>query len=101
MTSKRVTPEADPSAAARALRAIPSETRSETSRSNGRRGGRIPATVHVTCVTQDGAVYGHATRHCDPAGCAADDRFLGTIEGAERGHVYEIADRRIVAEIVE
>lgn len=43
MTTRKPSPA---SAAARALRAIPSEARSETSRSNGRRGGR-PSTVYT------------------------------------------------------
>lgn len=89
------------SAAARALRAIPSEVRSEQSRSNGRRGGRPPETVHVTRVTAAGETYGHANRHCDPAGCAGHEYYFGLVEGAQRGHVYEIRAGRIVAEIVE
>ena len=40
MTTRKPTPAAPATLAARALRAIPSEARSEQSRSNGRRGGR-------------------------------------------------------------
>ena len=87
--------------AARALRAIPSEARSDQSRANGRRGGRPPETVHVTRVTAAGETYGHANRHCDPAGCAGHEYYFGLVEGAQRGHVYEIRAGRIVAEIVE
>ena len=98
MTTRKPTPA---TLAARALRAIPSETRTAASRANGARGGRLPGVVHVTRVTEDGAVYGHAARHCDPAGCAGTERYLGLVKGAERGHVYEIEAGRIVAEIVD
>lgn len=31
---------------------------------------------HVTS-TRNGGIYGHATKHCDEAGCSGDERFLG------------------------
>lgn len=71
------------------------------SRANGAKGGRIPTTVHVTRLDPDGGVYGHSTAYCDESGCSGTERYLGTIEGAERDHVYELAGRRIVAEIVD
>lgn len=59
---------------------------------------------HVTRAGTAG-VYGHATRHCDEAGCAAGaDRFLSGVdpEQVERGHVYEIDDDgAVIAEIID
>lgn len=61
----------------------------------------IPYTAHVTRVTPAGEVYGHEANHCDESGCDGNELYLGLIDGAEKGHVYEIHGREIVAEIVE
>lgn len=87
-------------AAARSLGSARTPAKAAAVRENGKKGGRPPATVHVTRVT-NGDVYGHAARHCDPTGCAGDERYLGRIEDAEVGHVYEIRGGRVLAEIVE
>ena len=87
--------------AARALRAIPSEARSEQSRSNGARGGRLPGIVHVTRVTPTGEVYGHAARHCDESGCSAFERYFGRPGEAVAEHLYQLDRGKIVAEIVD
>lgn len=81
------------SSAARALRAIPSEARSEQSRSNGRRGGR-PAILGT--ITAEG---GRATVRYSPGRgrveCVLPD---GTVEIPEEASVSSLEEARRTAE---
>jgi hypothetical protein len=53
-------PTITPSSAARALRAIPSETRSEASRANGRQGGRPAGPQHIPAPGKSAGLRGTA-----------------------------------------
>lgn len=56
--------------------------------------------VHVTAL-RNGGVYGHATTHCDPAGCAGDEHYYSTLDAdlVEVGEVVDLADADLDARV--
>lgn len=50
---------------------------------------KIRAMNHVTAI-RNGGLYGHTTDHCDEAGCAGDERYLGPVRaGVSVGDVID------------
>lgn len=89
----RRTPQTARTAAARALRAIPSETRSETSRANGRRGGR--PVILGTIATDAGRA---TVRYAPGAGRVEVVLPAGTVEVPEEAAVESLEEARETAE---